>query len=190
MFGDYPILIKLNAHDNRRGGMRVDEAVKIVRLLEKSGCSAIEVSCGVAEDGLYTARGEHTPIDAVFAYSAKLKNLPGFMKSMIRPFADYISRPAKPLRLFNVAAARRIKQSVSIPVIVVGGITNIDEITEIITNNSADFVSMCRPFIIEPDLVKKFQQGKQGTSKCIACNYCMIAAEERPLRCYYGKVKD
>jgi 2,4-dienoyl-CoA reductase-like NADH-dependent reductase (Old Yellow Enzyme family) len=187
--GDYPILIKLNAHDGRRRGMRLEEAVKIARLLEQCGCCAIEVSCGVAEDGLYMSRGEHTPIDAVFAYSAKFKKLPGFAKSMIRPFADYISPPVKPLHLYNVDAARAIKQSVSIPVIVVGGITALNDISSIIRDGSADFVSMCRPFIIEPDIVKKFQQGKQTASKCIACNYCMIAAEERPLQCYYGKIK-
>ena len=67
--GDYPILIKLNAYDGRKGGMRVEEAVEIARLLEQSGCAAIEVSCGTAEDGFYMSRGEKTPIDAVFRYT-------------------------------------------------------------------------------------------------------------------------
>ncbi len=187
--GDYPILIKLNAHDGRKNGMRIEEAVRIARLFEANGCKAIEVSSGVAEDGLYMSRGDHTPIDAVFAYSSRFKNLPNFVKTMIRPFADYISPPIKPVRLYNVEAARKIKQSVSIPVIVVGGISSLDGITDIIEGGSADFVSMCRPFIIEPDIVKRLQEGKQKASRCIACNYCMIAAEERPLQCYYGKVK-
>lgn len=189
LVGDYPVLIKLNAYDGRRNGMRVEEAVKIASMIEDHGGCAIEVSCGVAEDGLYMSRGEHTPIDAVFAYNSKFKNLPGFVKTLIRPLADYISPPVRPLRLYNVDAARMIKQSVSIPIIVVGGITSLKDITGIIESNSADFVSLCRPFIIEPDIIKKFQEGKQKGSKCIACNYCMIAVEARPLQCYYGKVK-
>jgi 2,4-dienoyl-CoA reductase-like NADH-dependent reductase (Old Yellow Enzyme family) len=187
--GDFPILIKINAHDGRRNGMQVDEAVRIAHLLESAGCSAIEVSCGVVEDGFYSTRGEHTPIDAILAYNYKFKNIPGLVKKALRPFADIVSKPVKPLKLYNVEAARSIKQNVSIPVIVVGGISNLDDIETIIGNGSADFVSMSRPFIIEPDIVKKFQVGKQKASKCIACNYCIIAAEEKPLQCYYGRVR-
>jgi 2,4-dienoyl-CoA reductase-like NADH-dependent reductase (Old Yellow Enzyme family) len=47
---------------------------------------------------------------------------------------------------------------------------------------------MARPFIIEPDIVKKFREGKQLESKCIGCNYCVGAAEAEALRCYYGKI--
>ena len=51
-----------------------------------------------------------------------------------------------------------------------------------------DFVSMSRPFIIEPNIVDKFNKGTQKTSKCVMCNYCAIIGEEKPLRCYYGKL--
>jgi 2,4-dienoyl-CoA reductase-like NADH-dependent reductase (Old Yellow Enzyme family) len=61
-------------------------------------------------------------------------------------------------------------------------------IEEIITKGKADFVSMCRPFILEPDLVHKMQSGKQGKSKCINCNYCLFGVMSHPLRCYYGKL--
>lgn len=44
--------------------MRVEEAVRIAQMLENSGCAAIEVSCGTAEDGLYTIRGEKLPAEA------------------------------------------------------------------------------------------------------------------------------
>ena len=62
--GDYPLLVKLNAYDGRKGGMRVDEALRVARLLEESGCAAIEVSCGTTEDGMYMTRGPKLPIDA------------------------------------------------------------------------------------------------------------------------------
>ena len=89
----------------------------------------------------------------------------------------------------NVGVAEIIKRAVNIPVIVVGGIKSIDEINDIINNKKADFVSMCRPFIIEPNIIKKFKNSIQTKSKCINCNICAIAQEERPIKCYYGKVK-
>jgi 2,4-dienoyl-CoA reductase-like NADH-dependent reductase (Old Yellow Enzyme family) len=188
--GDYPILAKLNAYDNRKGGMRVDEAVRVARLLEESGCAAIEVSCGTTEDGLFMTRGAKLPVEAVFAYTFKYRSLPSWQKSLMRPFASLISRPAKPLANYNVEAAQAIKANVGIPVIVVGGIATLGDIRQIVGEGKADAISMCRPFIIEPNIVKMFQEGKQDRSKCIQCNFCVIAAETRPLRCYHGKLKE
>lgn len=186
--GDYPILVKLNAYDGRKNGMRIEEAVRIAQMLEKSGCAAVEVSCGVVEDGLSTMRGEKLPADAAMKYNFKYKNLPGLVKAIAKPVIKAFMKQPKPLLKYNLDAAIQIKKSVNIPVIVVGGINNINDIHDMIENSHMDFVSMCRPFIIEPDIVSKFKKGTQTKSKCIMCNYCMIIAEEQPVKCYYGKL--
>lgn len=186
--GDYPILIKMNAYDGRRNGMRVDEAVVIAGLLEQAGCSGIEVSCGVTEDGFYAVRGEKVPVDALFAYHFRFKHLPSLVKKVIRPFADIIQPPVRPLTNYNLPAAVAIKERVTIPVIVVGGIRTLKDMDGIIKNRQADMVSLCRPFIIEPDIVNRLKEGRQDASRCISCNFCVIAVEERPLQCYYGRL--
>jgi 2,4-dienoyl-CoA reductase-like NADH-dependent reductase (Old Yellow Enzyme family) len=186
--GDYPILAKINAHDGRKNGMRIEEAIKIAQMLENSGCAAIEVSCGTAEDGLYTIRGEKLPADAAMEYVFKYKNLTGFVKTIAKPVLKTVMKQPKPLLKYNLDAAARIKKSISIPVIVVGGINNMDDINNIIQNKKMDFVSMCRPFIIEPDIVSKFNKEIQTKSKCIMCNHCIMIAEEKPLKCYYGRL--
>jgi 2,4-dienoyl-CoA reductase-like NADH-dependent reductase (Old Yellow Enzyme family) len=186
--GGYPILVKMNAYDGRNSGMRIEEAVRIAQMLEESGCAAIEVSCGVAEDGVYAMRGERLPVEAALNYTFKYKNLPGFIKAIAKPILGTVMKQPKPLLKFNLDAAIQIRTAVSIPVIVVGGLNSIDEIDGIIGNHNIDFVSMSRPFIIEPDIVSKFHKGLQAKSKCIMCNYCAVIAEERPLKCYYGKL--
>ena len=178
----------MNAYDGRKNGMKIGEAVRIAQMLEKSGCAAIEVSCGVVEDGLYTVRGEKLPADAVMEYTFKYKNLPGFAKAIAIPILKTFMKQPKPLLKYNLDAAIQIKKSVNIPVIVVGGINNMDDINDIIGNSNVDFVSMCRPFIIEPDIVSKFKKRTQTESKCIMCNYCVIIAEEQSLKCHYGKL--
>ena len=187
--GVYPIMVKMNAYDGRRNGMRIEESVQIAQMLEKSGCAAIEVSCGVIEDGLYSMRGEKLPADAAMAYTFKYKNLPGPIKVIAIPVLKAFMKQPKPLVKYNLDAAIRIKAAVNIPVIVVGGINNIDDINAIIRNHNLDFVSMSRPFIIEPGIVSKFKNGTQTHSKCITCNYCAIIGEEKPLKCHYGKLK-
>ncbi|NOX35015.1 MAG: NADH:flavin oxidoreductase [Deltaproteobacteria bacterium] len=185
---DFPILIKISAHDSQKNGIRVKEAVEIAKLIEESGCSGIEVSCGVFEDGLYTMRGKKLPADAAMEYTFKYKTLPGFVKTIAKPVLNLMIKQPKPLLKFNLDAAIQIKKAVSIPVIIVGGINNTDDIHQIIDKEKIDFVSMSRPFIIQPDIVNKFIQGQQDRSKCIMCNYCSIIGEEKPLKCYYGKL--
>jgi 2,4-dienoyl-CoA reductase-like NADH-dependent reductase (Old Yellow Enzyme family) len=186
--GDYPILAKINAHDGRKNGMRIEEAGKIAQMLEDSGCAAIEVSCGTVEDGFYTLRGEKLPADAAMDYMFKYKNIPGFLKNIAKPVLKTLLKQPKPLLKYNLDAAFEIRKSINIPVIVVGGINNMDDINDIIKNKNLDFVSMSRPFIIEPDIVSKFSKGTQSQSKCIMCNYCIAISEEKPLKCYYGKL--
>lgn len=186
--GDFPILVKINAYDGRKNGMRIDEAVLIAVMLEQSGCGAIEVSCGSFEDGFYPIRNEKMPLEAIMEYNFRYKNLPKAIKAVAKPFVPVFMKQPKPLLKYNLEAAIRIKKEVAIPVIVVGGINNIDDIHDIINNRNIDFVSMSRPFIIEPNIVNKFREGKQTKSKCIMCNYCVIIAEERPLKCYAGKL--
>ncbi len=185
---DFPVFIKMNAHDGRKNGITVNEAVEIAKMLEQSGCAGIEVSSGVVEDGLYTIRGEQLPADPAMEYTFKYKSLPGIVKTFSSPVLKTLSKQPKPLRKYNLSAAIRVKQSVGIPVIVVGGIDNMADINEIIEENGIDFVSMSRPFIAQANVVEKFKQGKQVHSKCIKCNYCVIIGEERPLKCYQGKL--
>jgi len=186
--GNFPILVKLNAYERRNGGMTLPESIEIAKMLEKVGCAAIEVSCGVHEDGLCTVRGEKLPIDAAFKYSFQYKNLPSLIKVIAKLIVPALTPKIKPYENYNVIAAAEIRKNVEIPVIVVGGIKSIDSIENIISTGQADFVAMSRPFIIEPNIVRKFKDGIQQRTKCIECNYCLIAVEEKPLKCYHGKV--
>lgn len=186
--GDYPILVKMNGYDGRKNGMTTGEAVLIAEMLVKSGCAAIEVSCGVFEDGLFTMRGEKLPAEAAMAHNFKYKGLPGLVKTIATPLLKTFMKQPKPLLKYNLDAAVQIKNRVNIPVIVVGGINNIDDIDDIINKHHMDFVSMSRPFIIEPNIVNKFREKKQTSSKCIMCNYCAIIGEEQALKCHYGKL--
>lgn len=174
--GNYPILVKINAYEKSMDGIRTEEAVTISRYLEQEGCNGIEVSCGIMEEGLITIRGD-IPFEMVQTNDSKMNK--GVMDSMASP---------EPRFLYNLPQAEEIKKHVRIPVIVVGGIRKFEDIKNIIEQGRCDFVSMCRPFIIEPNLVKKFREGRQNESKCINCNCCLIGLENHPLKCYCGKI--
>jgi 2,4-dienoyl-CoA reductase-like NADH-dependent reductase (Old Yellow Enzyme family) len=94
----------------------------------------------------------------------------------------------KPIHNYNVNSAERIKKNLDIPVIVVGGIRKLSDIENIIETRGIDFVSMCRPFIIEPNIVNKFQDHKAVVSKCIDCGYCLMGVGSKKLKCYFGRI--
>ncbi|NLW38991.1 MAG: NADH:flavin oxidoreductase [Peptococcaceae bacterium] len=68
-------------------------------------------------------------------------------------------------------AARAIKATVSIPVILVGGLRSLSVMESLVTSGVADIVSLCRPLIREPDLISRFRKG-QAKSACRSCNAC------------------
>ncbi len=186
-----PVWIKLSAEDNRKNGMNIDSSVEICKRLENAGCDCIEVSCGTVQDGMNTMRSKLLPMDAVFKYREPCASFPKILNKIALPAANLVNpliKQPSPLENFNVENAAIIKKNVNIPIIAVGGIHKADDMENIIESGKADYVSMCRPFICEPDLAKKLKNG-QKEAKCIMCNYCGLVIEKEPTRCLYGKVK-
>lgn len=89
LVGNYPIIAKINAYEKSSDGMNIHEAITISQYLEKFGCDAIEVSCGIGEDGFYVTRGDF-PFDfIIFAliiglYSLLSKNKGYKLSTIIR----------------------------------------------------------------------------------------------------------
>ncbi len=186
-----PVWIKISAEDNRRNGMRIDTTIEILKILEAAGLDAVEVSCGTVEDGMNTMRSKLMPMAPVFKYREPVASFPEPLKKVFLPAANLINPLIKqptPLENFNVPNAAKIKAALNIPVIAVGGIHKLSDMEDIISTGKADFVSMCRPFICEPNLVKKLHEGTQTEAKCLMCNYCGLVIEKDPTKCLYGRV--
>jgi 2,4-dienoyl-CoA reductase-like NADH-dependent reductase (Old Yellow Enzyme family) len=184
---EFPIFIKINGYDFQKNGMREPEAVKIAKLLEKTGCDGIEVSCGVGRDGFSIVRTPEPPIDAILELTPYREKSTA-AKFIISIVARFRSTTYTPLYNYNVCAASQIKRNVTIPVMVVGGIRSLRDMQMIVGNNLADFVSMGRPFIIEPGIVNSLKNKSQTESACINCGFCLLSASIKEVKCYYGEV--
>jgi 2,4-dienoyl-CoA reductase-like NADH-dependent reductase (Old Yellow Enzyme family) len=69
-------------------------------------------------------------------------------------------------------AARQFKKEVKIPIILVGGVRSPQVAEKLVREGYADYLSMSRPFIREPDLVKRWQSGDRSKAKCVSDNQC------------------
>jgi 2,4-dienoyl-CoA reductase (NADPH2) len=79
-----------------------------------------------------------------------------------------------PRAAFRFAAAR-IKRAIGIPLVISNRI-NMPEVAEdILAAGDADIVSMARPFLADPDFVRKAASGRPDTiNTCIACNQACL----------------
>ena len=81
-----------------------------------------------------------------------------------------ISKPEK--EAYHRAEAEAIRQAVTIPLILVGGIRSIEVAGDVLTRGAADYVSLCRPLIREPGLIARWQDGDPTPAKCKSDNLC------------------
>ena len=80
--------------------------------------------------------------------------------------------------------ARAVKDATGLPIILVGGVRTTQTMTDILDSGDADFLAMARPFIREPDLVRKLEAGRTGGVACVSCNMCLAHDGFDPLRCW------
>ncbi|WPD23522.1 MAG: NADH:flavin oxidoreductase [Candidatus Electrothrix scaldis] len=99
-----------------------------------------------------------------------------------------INKPEK--EAYNLKPAVRIKNSVSCPVMVVGGIRSYEVAEKTVTEQGMDYISMARPLIREPDLANRWQGGDRSPAQCISCNGCfMPGIKEGGIYCVADKKK-
>jgi 2,4-dienoyl-CoA reductase-like NADH-dependent reductase (Old Yellow Enzyme family) len=69
--------------------------------------------------------------------------------------------------------ARAFKPQLQIPVILVGGIRSFTTAQRLLSEGTADFIALCRPFIREPELINRWQRGDRQKAACLSCNNCV-----------------
>ena len=97
--------------------------------------------------------------------------LTGGKLSPIRPGIDSVAKEA-----YFQEEARAFKKAIDIPLILVGGIRSFEVAEQLVTEGTADYISLSRPFIWEPDLIKRWQAGDRRKAACTSDNRCFQPA--------------
>ena len=66
----------------------------------------------------------------------------------------------------------KVASEVSVPVVLGGGLSNMDSIEELINESNINFISMQRPFVRSLDFLTKWKNDGHGESECKTCNNC------------------
>jgi 2,4-dienoyl-CoA reductase-like NADH-dependent reductase (Old Yellow Enzyme family)/thioredoxin reductase len=83
-----------------------------------------------------------------------------------------------------IADAQAIRKAVRVPVIGVGKIRDPWFAEKVLQEGQADFISMGRTLIADPEWPRKAAEGREGEiRRCISCNRCLRILYRLPIRC-------
>ncbi|EGO64988.1 NADH:flavin oxidoreductase [Acetonema longum] len=153
--GDFPVLVKLNTTD----GVDAPETLT----LDDVVCAAQTI----ADHGA-------TAIEASGG-TGRVSRLVMANTGIVKPEQESYFAPA----------AAAIKAKVSLPVLLVGGNRSRAVMEANLAQGKADFISLSRPFVREPDLVNRLAAGQEKAA-CISCNACF---NPKGLRCCFTDKK-
>jgi len=175
------ILIKLNTQDyTPKEGITLELAQKYSAWLAELPIDGLEVSCGTISYSMFNMVRGDVPIEEI------VFNFPWWRKILGKMMLKKMEGKFDLEEGYNLEAAKLIKPVIGeIPLLVVGGLRKVAHMEEVIKNGFADFISMSRPFIREPNIVNRIREGKADAVACVSCNKCFaVAANYIPVHCY------
>ncbi|WP_409430245.1 NADH:flavin oxidoreductase [Mycobacterium sp. SMC-16] len=161
------VIAKLTMTDGVRGGIPIDESLQTATWLQEDGnLDALELTAGSSlVNPMYLFRGD-APVKE-FAANFKPPLRWGIRMSGHRFFREYPYREA-----FLLEQARQFRAELSMPLILLGGITN-RQTMDLAMAEGFEFVAMGRALLAEPDLLGRIQADNTTKSGCTHCNLCM-----------------
>jgi 2,4-dienoyl-CoA reductase-like NADH-dependent reductase (Old Yellow Enzyme family) len=139
---DFPIMIKLGCKDYLDNGDGLS--------IEEGA----QVAKALEREGICLIEISHCSQDA----SSRKKNLLGIT--------------SEEKEACFLPEAHIIRQATSVPLSLVGGMRSFGVMEDIVDSGTADIVSICRPLIREPDLIKRWHAGDRRPAECISCGNC------------------
>jgi 2,4-dienoyl-CoA reductase-like NADH-dependent reductase (Old Yellow Enzyme family) len=181
------LLVKMNTQDyTPRDGIDLELARTYAGWLAGLPIDGLEVSCGTLSYSMFNMVRGDVPTEEIVKHFSWWRRVSG------RMILGKMQGRFDLQEGYNADAARQIKPVLGgIPLILVGGLRRVTHMQEMIESGTADFISMSRPFIREPDLVKRIQAGRTAAAACVSCNKCFAAAANHiPVYCYNRQFPD
>ncbi|MEJ2757819.1 MAG: NADH:flavin oxidoreductase [Anaerolineales bacterium] len=92
-----------------------------------------------------------------------------------------VRRPEREAYFLSLAKAAR--EVTDLPLMLVGGFRSRPVMERVLADGDADFISMCRPLINNPDFPNKLRSGEMQVSDCISANNCWAREMNEGIAC-------
>lgn len=127
------------------------------------------------EDGLETLQNfESWGLDGVELSS-------GFSGKLFSSIQKGINKPADEGYFLPFVEQARLKTE--LPILAVGGFRSRTVMERVLLAGTADFISLCRPLIRDPNLPALFEAGDETRSDCLSANLCWAENKGKGISC-------
>ena len=176
---DMAVIVKTNMRDGFKGGLEIEDCLRVAKEIERAGVHGIVLSGGfVSKAPMYVMRGE-MPIYSMTYYMKQL-----WLKYGVR-LAGGMMIPKEPYEdLYFLDDARIFRKELSLPLIYVGGVVGRESAEKVLDDEGFDFVQMGRALLNEPDMVNKMRADKYHKCSCDHVNYCIARMYSREMACH------
>lgn len=176
---DMGVIVKTNMRDGFKGGLEIEDCLRVAKEIERAGVHAMVLSGGfVSKAPMYVMRGE-MPIYSMTYYMKQL-----WLKYGVR-MAGRFMIPKEPFReLYFLDDARVFRSELQLPLIYVGGVVGRKTAEKVLDEEGFDFVQMGRALLNEPDMVNKMLIDERHRCGCDHVNYCIARMYSREMACH------
>lgn len=100
----------------------------------------------------------------------------------MRFFGRLLIRPYAFEQAFFLPSARRFRERLRLPLMLLGGLTRFDAM-EGALGEGFELVALGRALISDPDLPRRLRAGQLDAARCTPCNRCIVEMERGGTRC-------
>ena len=172
------VLVKMNMRDGFRGGMEIDECLKVAHRLQELGAHALVLSGGfVSKAPMYVMRGE-MPIRTMTHYVTQW-----WLKWGVRMVGKWMI-PTVPFKeAYFLEDALKFRQELTVPLVYVGGLVSREKIDEVL-DHGFEAVQMGRALLNEPGFVNRMKAEERARCQCGHSNYCIARMYTLDMACH------
>jgi 2,4-dienoyl-CoA reductase-like NADH-dependent reductase (Old Yellow Enzyme family) len=174
------VFVKVNTRDGFKGGMEIDECIRVAHKLQELGADALVLSGGFVSRMPMYVMGGPFPVKAI-AHYMPLKHW--WLKLGVRLFGHLLA-PTVPFREnYFLEDSKKFREALDIPLVYVGGAISRKGIDEIM-DAGFEMVQIGRALIRDTDFVKKLSEEKNHCSVCKQVNFCVGRMYTLSMQCH------
>ena len=179
--GRVAIFVKMNTRDGFKGGMEVEDSIKVARELQKCGADALVLSGGfVSRAPMYVMRGQF-PVRSIVHYMPWSQ---WWLKAGVILGGKIVSPTVPFKKLFFLEDALMFREALpDMPLIYVGGVTTRKDADKVI-DSGFQMLQMGRAVLEDTDFVNKMKADENHCSECEHSNFCIGRMYSLSMACH------
>lgn len=174
------VFVKINMRDGFKGGMEIDDCIRVAHRLQELGAHALVLSGGFVSRMPMYVMGGAFPVKAIAHYMPLRQ---WWLKLGVRLFGSMIA-PSVPFREnYFLEDAKKFREALDLPLVYVGGAISRRGIDEIM-DAGFEMVQIARALIRDTNFVNKLRDDKEHCSACEHVNFCVGRMYTLSMQCH------